>query len=114
MVHVAGGYSAAVAVPGLLCFYRLIFTSLRNCVTFLLVIFGICFQPLSYLLSGHLLSGRILNHLMYPNVSKCSAKRCVCCTNLCTKTTIASSVNGRQLSIINCKDMDSDLCYNLK
>ena len=34
---------------------------------------------------------------MYPNVSKCNAKRCVCCTHLCTKTIITSSVNGRQL-----------------
>ena len=43
---------------------------------------------------------------MYPNVSKCNAKRCVCCTNLCTYTTIASSVNGRQFSIINDNDID--------
>ena len=43
---------------------------------------------------------------MYPNVSKCNAKRCVCCTHLCTKTTITSSVNGRQFSIINNKDID--------
>ena len=35
-------------------------------------------------------------HGMYPNVSKCNVKRCVCCTHLCTKTTITSSVNGRQ------------------
>ena len=27
----------------------------------------------------------------YPNVSKCNAKRCVCCIHLCTKTTITSS-----------------------
>ena len=46
---------------------------------------------------GHLLSGSILNHLMhskpfnafkrrgmYPDVSKCNAKRCVCCTHLCS------------------------------
>ena len=43
---------------------------------------------------------------MYPNVSKCNAKRCVCCTHLCTKTTITSSVNGRQFSIVNDNDMD--------
>ena len=49
-----------------------------------------------------------------PNVSKCNAKRCVCCTHLCTETTITSSVNGRQFSIINYNDMDrtsSDLIY---
>ena len=43
---------------------------------------------------------------MYPNVSKCNAKRCVCCTHLCTKTTITSSVNGRKFSIINSNDLD--------
>ena len=43
---------------------------------------------------------------MYPNVSKCNAKKCACCTHLCTKTTITSSVNGRQFSIINNNDMD--------
>ena len=51
---------------------------------------------------------------MYPNVSKCNAKRCVCCTHLCTKITITSSVNGRQFSILNNNDMvltSSDLIY---
>ena len=51
---------------------------------------------------------------MYPDVSKWNAKRRVCCTNLCTKTTITSSVNGRRVSIINNNDMDwpsSDLIY---
>ena len=43
---------------------------------------------------------------MYPNVSKCYAKRCVCCAHLCTKTTITSSVNGRKFSIINNNDLD--------
>ena len=43
---------------------------------------------------------------IYPRVSKCNAKRCVCCTHLCTKTTIKSSVNGRQFSIISNNDMD--------
>ena len=43
---------------------------------------------------------------MYPNVSNCNAKRCACCTHLCTKTTITSSENGRQFSIINKNDMD--------
>ena len=46
------------------------------------------------------------SHGMYPNISKCNAQRCVCCTYLCTKTTITSSVNGRQFSIINNNDMD--------
>ena len=31
---------------------------------------------------------------MYPNVSKCNAKRCVCCTHLCTTSTFTSSANG--------------------
>ena len=51
---------------------------------------------------------------MYPNVSKCNAKRCDCCTHLCTKITISSSVNGGRFSIIKINDMDrtsSDLIY---
>ena len=51
---------------------------------------------------------------MYPNVSKCNAKRCICCTHLCTKTTITSSVNSRRFSIIDNNNMDwtsSDLIY---
>ena len=43
---------------------------------------------------------------MYPNVSKCNAKRCVCCTHLYIKATITSSVNGRQFFIINDNCMD--------
>ena len=43
---------------------------------------------------------------MYLNVSKCNAKRCVCCTHFSTKTTITLSVNGRQFSIINNNNMD--------
>ena len=43
---------------------------------------------------------------MYSNVSKCNAKRCVCCTHLCTKTAITSSVDGRQFSINNDNDID--------
>ena len=42
---------------------------------------------------------------MYPNVSKCNAKRCDCCTHGCTITTITSSVNGRQFFIINFNDI---------
>ena len=51
---------------------------------------------------------------MFPNVSHCNAKRCVCCTHLCTKPTNTSSVNGRQFSIINNNDLNltpSDLVY---
>ena len=43
---------------------------------------------------------------MYANVSKCYAKKCVCCTHLCTKNTITSSINGWQFSIINNNDLD--------
>ena len=43
---------------------------------------------------------------MYPSVSKCNVKRCVCCTHLFTSTTITSSVNYRHFSIINDNDMD--------
>ena len=51
---------------------------------------------------------------MYPNIYKRNAKRCVCCTHFCTNTTITSSVNVRQFSILNDNDMDltsSDLFY---
>ena len=43
---------------------------------------------------------------MYSNASKCNAKMCVCCTHLCTKTTITSSINCRQFSIINDNDIN--------
>ena len=46
---------------------------------------------------------------MYPNISKCNAKRCKrckCCKHLSTKSTVTSSVNGRQFSIINNSDLD--------
>ena len=36
---------------------------------------------------------------MYPNISKCNAKRCNCCMHLCTNSTVTSSVNGRKFSI---------------
>ena len=34
------------------------------------------------------------------------AKRCKCCKHLSTKSTVTSSVNGRQFSIINKSDLD--------
>ena len=43
---------------------------------------------------------------MYPSISKCNAKSCICCQHLCTKTTITSSVNGRTFSAINNADLD--------
>ena len=42
----------------------------------------------------------------YPSISKCNAKRCKCCKHLSTKSTVTSSVNGRQFSIINNSDLD--------
>ena len=53
---------------------------------------------------------------MYPSISKCNAKRCKCCKHLSTKTTVTSSVNGRQFSVINNSELDSnseDLIYVL-
>ena len=63
---------------------------------------------------GYLLSGSILNHLMhskpfnafkrrgmYPNVSKCNAKRCVCCTHLWSGFTCLISL-ARVFSFIYC------------
>ena len=43
---------------------------------------------------------------MDPSISKCNAKRCKCCTHLSTKTTVTSSVNGRQFSVINNSELD--------
>ena len=43
---------------------------------------------------------------MYPCISKCNAKRCKCCKHLSTKSTVTSSVNGRQFSIIYNSDLD--------
>ena len=84
-------------------------------------IFGMCFLPLGYLLLGYLLSGSILNHLMLSKYAEnilmflsAIMSRGVSVTHLCTKTTITSSVNVRQFSIINNNDMDwtsSDLIY---
>ena len=38
---------------------------------------------------------------MYPNIPKCNAKRCVCCTHLCTRTAITSSVKCKWLAIFH-------------
>ena len=43
---------------------------------------------------------------MYPNISKCNAKRCNCCMHLCTNSTVTSSVNGRKFSVVNNSDLD--------
>ena len=43
---------------------------------------------------------------MYPSISKCNAKRCNCCMNLCTNSTVTSSVNGRKFSVVNNSDLD--------
>ena len=43
---------------------------------------------------------------MYPSISKCNAKGCKRCKHLSTKSTVTSSVNGRQFSIINNSDLD--------
>ena len=43
---------------------------------------------------------------IYPSISKCYAKRCECCKQLSTKSTVTSSVNGRQFSVINNSELD--------
>ena len=53
---------------------------------------------------------------MYPSISKCNANRCNCCINLCTNSTVTSSVNGRKFSVNNNSDLDwksIDLIYVL-
>ena len=43
---------------------------------------------------------------MHPSISKRNAKRCRCCKHLCITSTVTSSVNGRQFSVINNTDLD--------
>ena len=43
---------------------------------------------------------------MYPSISKCNAKSCVCCQHLITNTTITLSMNGRTVVVINNSDWD--------
>ena len=43
---------------------------------------------------------------MYPNISKCNAKRCNCCNHSICRSTIISSVNHRQFSVVNNSDLD--------
>ena len=43
---------------------------------------------------------------MYPSISKCNAKRCKCCKHLNTKSIVTSSLNGRQVSVINNSELD--------
>ena len=42
---------------------------------------------------------------MYPNISKCNAKGCICCNHLICQSTI-SLVNHRQFSVVNNSDLD--------
>ena len=43
---------------------------------------------------------------LYPSISKCNVKSCICCSHLNGKSTIRSTVNGRQFSIVNTTDLD--------
>ena len=43
---------------------------------------------------------------MYTNISKCNAKSCACCNHLICQSTIISSVNHRQFSVVNNSDLD--------
>ena len=53
---------------------------------------------------------------MYPNISKCNAKSCICCNHLICQSTSISSVNHRQFSVVNSSDLDcksEDVIYVL-
>ena len=53
---------------------------------------------------------------MYPNISKCNAKSCSCCNHLICRSTIISSVNHRQFSVVNNSDLEcksEDVIYVL-
>ena len=43
---------------------------------------------------------------MYPTISKCNAKSCICYNHLICQSTIISSVNHRQFSVVNNCDLD--------
>ena len=43
---------------------------------------------------------------MFPSISKCNAKRCNRCKQLCTNSTVTSSVNGMKFSVVNKSDLD--------
>ena len=43
---------------------------------------------------------------MYSSISKCNAKKCKCCNHLSTKSTVTSSVNGIQFSVINNSELE--------
>ena len=43
---------------------------------------------------------------MYPNISMCNAKICICCNQLICQSTIISSVNHRQFSVVKNSDLD--------
>ena len=43
---------------------------------------------------------------MYSNISKCNAKSCTCCNHLICQSTIISSINHRQFSVVNYSDLD--------
>ena len=43
---------------------------------------------------------------LYPSISSCNVKSCICCSHLNCKSTIRSTVNGRQFSIVNTTDLD--------
>ena len=43
---------------------------------------------------------------MYPNISNCNAKSCICCKYLICQSTIISSVNHRLFSVVNNSDLD--------
>ena len=43
---------------------------------------------------------------MYPDISKCNAKRCISCNHLICQSTVISSVKHRQFSVVNKSDLD--------
>ena len=42
---------------------------------------------------------------MYPSISRGNAKRCRCCSQFCTASTVSSSVNDRRFSVVNMSDL---------
>ena len=40
------------------------------------------------------------------SISKCNVKSCICCKYLNCKTTVISTANNRQISVVNNSDLD--------
>lgn len=89
--------ASSVRVPSLSinkCFYngpKVVLSPLRSCMQ---RVSSICKQS------------TYKRHRVYPQINKCSAKKCMCCSNITCNSTIKSVVNGRTFSVKLNSDVD--------